>query len=175
MIPSPAHTYELPLSHAFRIPNPLYRRFWDPVVLTTLPHLVAILFVAGCDVTARAATERIPFPFTNYAILIACSTCASVAWHLMHERKTIVFYIDYGLAGLWTMFDMYLGFTYGRVEDGLAIVLLNLFVLFLNKFTDRAANYALAHSFWHLCSVAKAVLVAYLVGCKWKTQCLAGH
>lgn len=166
-------TYELPISEAFR--QPMYRRLWEPIILTTLPHFAASLFVFGCDDMSIPLQDAgaIPFPLTTYASVIICSSIASVCWHYQRERKNIVFYVDYGFAGLWMVFDVYLGFTRTSLETALAIVLLNLFVFFLNKLTDRARNYAQAHSFWHLCSVAKALLVAYMVGCKWKTACVA--
>jgi hypothetical protein len=163
-------TYVLPLSEAFR--PPMYRRIWDPVLLTALPHFAAAMFVFGCEESSGPhATAFIPFPLTTYCGIIVCSSIASVCWHYQQERKNILFYVNCGFAGLWTVFDVYLGFTRTALETAFAIVLLNLFVLFLNKFTDKARNYALAHSFWHLCSVLKALLVAYMVGCKWKTVC----
>jgi hypothetical protein len=172
MIPSSTHTYELPLSEAFR--PPLYRRLWDPVLLTTLPHLLATMFVFDCDDFSTMLQDGgpIPFPYMTYSVVIVCSSIASVCWHLHYERTNLFFYVNYGFAGAWTVLDLYLGFTRTSLETAFAIVLLNLFVFLLNKMTDRARNYAQAHSLWHLCSVCKALLVAYMVGCRWKTACV---
>lgn len=97
----------------------------------------------------------------GYAALIGVSTGASVCWHVAHEpRHHILFYIDYGLAGLWTITDLYFAKNANILG---AIIALNSIALITNHIHIPNIPYEITHSLWHGLSCAKACLVAYIL------------
>lgn len=121
------------------------------LILTTLPHLCAIYWAIDIHYA--------------YAALIAASTGASVCWHWAHEpRHHILFYIDYGLAGVWTIADLYFSKNANMLFTVLA---LNTIALITNHIHSRKLSYEVTHSIWHCISWLKACLVAYIIS---KTQ-----
>ena len=153
-------TYPLRSSRLFPLPLPL------PLLLSILSHLSPLLFVIGCDEGVHTDTELFPYPYANYAGTIVASTIASLGWHLGREQKGGLFYLNILLSIVWASYDVYLGITRAPLPDALAIIHLNLLVFLLT-------SAPLPATMWQLCSVAKSLLVAYMVGCsKWKPICL---
>ena len=136
------------------------RGLTDPVILTTLPHLLALCFVLG---KARGSST-----FAAYAAIITASSLLSVAWHAQHERKTWVFWADYAFAMAWTLMDFYVAAT--TQPSALSTVAgANATVLVANWLTDHWArqgvlSYVRGHSLWHLFSCVKSLYVAYVLG-----------
>ena len=139
---------------------PSWRSLADPVVLSTLPHFLALCFILN-----RARSSPL---FAFYAAVIATSATLSIAWHAQHERKDWVFWADYALAMVWTITDFYVAFA-TRPSALSSVAVANTTVLVANWLTDHWARkgtlpYAQGHSAWHLLSCAKSMYVAYLLG-----------
>ena len=117
------------------------RHPWDPVVLTTLPHVVCGLFA--------------PFP---YSAIILASSAASIAWHIEHEPMTALFWIDYSLAFLWGFYDI--------THLGARGYLLNMIAIATNIYSSREP-YARNHAIWHLFS---CILTVVKIDLMWTAQ-----
>jgi len=113
------------------------------LVASTLPHLLAIVPIA------RA--------YPGYGILIFTSTTASVLWHAYGEPVGTLLFLDYGLAGIWGAYDLWLGLRKGLL---LRVLFVNMFVLWMNTKVSSRSGY---HSIWHLLSCAKAIYVSWLI------------
>jgi len=136
------------------------RTLIDPVILSTLPHFLALYFVLG-----RARSSAL---FAAYAAIIAASATLSIAWHAQHERKNWIFIADYAFALVWTLGDFYVAFV-AQPSALPTVAIANAAVLVANWLTDHWAregtlSYARGHSAWHLLSCAKSIYVAYLLG-----------
>uniref|UniRef100_A0A6C0BI68 Uncharacterized protein n=1 Tax=viral metagenome TaxID=1070528 RepID=A0A6C0BI68_9ZZZZ len=116
------------------------------LVASTLPHLLAI----GPIYTV----------YPGYGILIFTSTTASVLWHAYGEPVGTLLLLDYGLAGIWGAYDLWLGVRKGLL---LRFILLNMIVAYVNTKISRGTGYATYHSLWHLLSCAKAIYVSWLI------------
>ena len=138
------------------------RPLTHPIILTTLPHFLSIGLVANC------ISPTYPGIYIGYSAVIGCSSVLSVLWHRQHEPYSILFWLDYAFAGIWTIYDCILA---GLLKSSyiLAIVcILNIITIILNQLVDNLARkeivqYDTGHSMWHLISVSKTILVAYLV------------
>lgn len=112
------------------------RHPWDPVVLTTLPHILCAVFA--------------PYP---YSVIIAASSTASIAWHVEHEPMTLLFWLDYSFAFLWGYYDI--------IHLGAHGYLLNMIAIATNIYASRGPfRYERSHSLWHLFS---CILTVYKV------------
>lgn len=116
---------------------PRQRHPWDPVVLTTLPHIL-------CAIAA-------PYP---YSMIIAASAAASVMWHLEHEPMNTFFWLDYGFATIWGFYDI--------AKLGIPGLTLNFIAIGTNLLANRLAAaglypYERGHAFWHLFSCVLSV------------------
>ena len=110
----------------------LQRHPWDPVLLTTLPHLL-------CAITA-------PYP---YSAIIAASSISSIMWHSEHEPMNIFFWLDYSFALIWGFCDI--------SQLGVAGLTLNFIAIGTNLLVNRLASagiypYERGHALWHLFS-----------------------
>jgi hypothetical protein len=125
------------------------------LILSTLPHFAAAvpLILSGTE--------------SAYLATIMASSTLSVFWHLNKEPRGYLFYLDYGLAAVWTAADLYYAFNLWAPS----ILLLNVLVLFANVWVDVAScaggfdrhTYSRLHSTWHFMSAAKAIYVACVV------------
>jgi hypothetical protein len=122
------------------------------LILTTLPHYCAIKYTKS---------------YVYISIIIA-STTMSIVWHSLCEYRNqlyihpiggptgIIMEIDYGLALLWTMYEMWRGFD---TDIYPFIVLSNIVVFVWNQLSKNWIE----HSIWHLVSAFKSVFVAYCI------------
>ena len=125
------------------------RSFLDPIILSTLPHGLAILVPVGI----------------GYSLLVALSTTLSVLWHRYGEPKSILFWLDYLVAFVWTVVDIALALPTPVL---LPVILLNGLCLVTNQLADALArqglvSYETGHTAWHLLSCVKAITVAALL------------
>lgn len=126
------------------------RSVFEPIIISTLPHALAIYW----------AYQIMPF----YAVLIGLSTIASVLWHVNHEPKnTLLFYIDYGLAGIWTLTDIILAIYTKNMITLLLILFLNAIAMITNQIQLSGISYETTHTLWHCISWFKCSLVAYIL------------
>ena len=131
-------------------PKSTMRSLFEPILLSTLPHALAIYW----------ALQISPY----YAILIGLSTIASVLWHINHEpKRTLLFYIDYGLAGIWTTADIILAIYTKHIFTILIIIVLNAIALITNQIELPGISYETTHALWHCISWFKCSLVAYIL------------
>lgn len=98
------------------------------LVLTTLPHYYAM-------VPAFLANNK------SYALVVFASSTLSVIWHSTGHMMEL----DYALAAVWCMYDIYLSWKLG--------VLLNLIVFLTNIFAGAHD----AHCLWHILSCSKTI------------------
>ncbi len=137
------------------MPMQLLRKHTDPIIITTLPHLIA----------AYIAWPAAP----AYAVLITASTAASCAWHRHREPGPLVsrlWYIDYGLATAWFIADCgYAVAAAATSTHATIIILLNAISMVANWCISAtgSSNYNMYHSIWHLGNVAKATIIAYII------------
>ena len=113
------------------------------LVASTFPHLLAVVPIYKL--------------YPGYGILIFTSTTASVLWHAYGEPVGTLLLLDYGLAGIWGVYDLWLGARKGLL---LRFFFLNMFVALVNTRISSSSNY---HSLWHLLSCAKAIYVSWLI------------
>ncbi len=117
------------------------------LILSTLPHVCSMYWAIQVS--------------SAYAALIGISTCASILWHHAGEpRNQFIFYIDYGLAGVWVVADLYYA---NNAKTFITILALNTFALVTNHIRIPRISYETTHSVWHCISWSKACLVAYIL------------
>jgi hypothetical protein len=139
------------------------RSILDPIILTTLPHFLATIFVLDCHHHDITRNEEDILLFI-YAYIIIISTTLSIFWHRSRESYGVIFTLDYIFALLWTSMEIVLSFLYLSSDQVADVILFNLAVMLLNKVGDKLSSYRLAHSMWHLLNVAKASYVAKEIG-----------
>lgn len=110
------------------------------LILTTLPHYYAIKYTKSL----------------TYISIIIASTTMSIVWHSLEEPSGIIMDIDYGLALLWAMYEMYRGF---ETDIYPFVMLANIVVFVWNLMCKNWLD----HSVWHLVSGFKSVFVAYCI------------
>jgi len=130
-----------------------------PIVLTTLPHFLALIFVIGKSEVC----------FIVYSVVVALSATASITWHIRHESRDWFLVVDYGLAFAWFIMDVVIASTRTDVRTTLLVCVLNLLVFGTNMGQSHFAGkgtaaYEWAHSVWHLLSCAKAIYIAFILG-----------
>jgi hypothetical protein len=125
------------------------RSLTDPVILSTVPHILAII---------PPLFEPTPLSLA-YAALITSSTLLSILWHLYKEPSGPLFILDYGIATVWTTFDLALGF------KNPVVILLNGICIGSNIYLEKyyRGSYERWHSWWHLLNVGKSMLVSSLL------------
>ena len=90
-----------------------------------------------------------------YTATIFLATTLGIIWHTFD----ILMELDYIMAGLWFMQDIYWSFILTQYD----IILLNLIVLILNLMTNFTNNYVLYHSIWHVISAIKCIYIAFKI------------
>jgi hypothetical protein len=84
-----------------------------------------------------------------------------VLWHRYGEPKSILFWLDYLVAFVWTVVDIALAVP-------TPVILLNGLCLVTNQLADALArqgvmSYETGHTAWHLLSCVKSITVAALL------------
>jgi hypothetical protein len=119
------------------------------LVKTTFLHLGTLAVV--CPLTLKSGL---------YSLLVSSSTTASIFWHLKNEPHDWSFWLDYGLAGAWTLVDIGLAYEKDVLRD---VLLLQAIAIVTNKIVERSSNYNLYHSLWHILSACKCIAVAAML------------
>ena len=145
---------------------PTFRSPFEAIVVSTLPHFLPLVFVAGCGCGAPHALL-----YAAYSAVVATSSLLSIAWHVQAERENVLFLLDYLFAAAWTTLDIVVAFAVAPRHVVLTVIVLNALVFVCNKLADLLSNkgvvpYETGHAAWHVLSWAKAVFVAHLVGCR---------
>lgn len=95
----------------------------------------------------------------TYATIVFLSTSFSVLYHYTNEANLVIMIIDYILAGVWFITDLY----YGGVTRVYTILLCNGVIFCINISITKNENYKLHHSLWHLLNVTKCYYIATLI------------
>lgn len=127
------------------------RNFTCNVILTTVPHLFGLFFT---------------FDNFFYSSIIISSTLTSILWHRKREPNNILLYLDYGSAGILSFYEIYRAY---YIHNGLFTIAIcsNMYVLVFNKIIyflskEGIIKYSLWHSFYHILSSVKTILLAFL-------------
>jgi len=110
------------------------------LVVSTLPHFLAIQPI---------------FHMFEYKTIIITSTTLSILYHTFDN--SIITFLDYGVAGIWFLYDLKLGIQLKILSE---ILFLNSFIFFMNL---SITDYVLMHSFWHLISACKCFYISSLI------------
>ena len=116
---------------------------------STLFHLLAIYYAHNA----------------YYVAIITASTLTSYLWHRVGNGFDKLGKIDYGLAGVWGIYDCVYSYLYCPTEVWADICMFNLIVCLLNYLVlwlDRksAVPYAIGRAGWNYLSAYRAVYVA---------------
>ena len=114
------------------------------LVLTTLPHYLAITAVDSKDIT--------------YKFIIFTSTSLSVIWHSTNEQNMIIMFLDYFFALTWFLYEV--DKTFHNDELLTRTILLNFLIFYMNMHIKYNDSYIINHSFWHLLSALKSYYLA---------------
>jgi len=137
------------------------RPWYDKVVITTIPHYCAIVFMLS------------PIPiYIFYAFIATISSTLSITWHLSGEKPGRLMTVDYIFASLWAFTEIYITLLFFR-NDVLCMIYITLFNvvnLYTNKLVDKYSfgeerwfNYDTGHSVWHIFSAIKYSVCAWLI------------
>ena len=128
------------------------RNFTCNVILTTIPHLFGLFFT---------------FDNFFYSSIIISSTLTSILWHRKREPNNILLYLDYGSASILSFYEIYRAYYY--IHNGLFTIAIcsNIYILVFNKIIyflskEGVIKYSLWHSFYHILSSVKTILLAFL-------------
>jgi len=147
--------------------QPQWRSLSDPIVVSTLPHLLASAAVVGSVLSPTC--HSCPWLMVGYAATAAVSSVLSIVWHMSHERRSIVSWLDYAFAALWTAYDIVAAASVCTPTAVVLVAGLDAATFTANQATDWLAGrsivpYETAHSYWHVLSCIKSVAVACLLG-----------
>lgn len=114
------------------------------IIVTTLLHLFAIIPL---------------YHNIFYICIINCSTLLSTLWHHYNEKNNIIYYMDYIMALILVIYEIYLSYDIFFHTT----IFLNFVVFIVNKYVDRLYNYKLYHSMWHIMSAMKCYYISYYI------------
>lgn len=120
------------------------------LIISTLPHLFSIL----------PLIKYYKSDTFGYINIIFLSTLYSILYHTYEESNYIINMIDYFCAGLWFIYDIYMGYTYTSKKILLNILLLNTMSYFINIQIPYNLYYPLNHSLWHFINAYKCYCVS---------------
>jgi len=119
------------------------------LILSTIPHFCSILPL----VTYYKYTS-------GYIATILLSTICSIFYHLYEESNILINVMDHGFAGVWFLYDIYMGYRYTKSLG--KIVLANVLSFVINR-QIPSHSYSLYHSLWHLINAYKSYYVSNLI------------
>jgi len=120
------------------------------LVISTTPHFCSILPVIRYY-------KSYTFGYVNIILL---STLFSILYHIYEESNYNITSIDYFFAGVWVIYDIYMGYTYANKNTMLQILLLNATTISINILIPYNAYYTLNHSVWHLINAYKCYYIS---------------
>lgn len=124
------------------------------LVISTIPHFCSILPLIKYYKT---------YTF-GYINIILLSTVFSILYHTYEESNYTINNIDFFCAGLWVLYDIYMGYTYTNKKILFKIILLNSvsFIIYIQIPYDL--YYPLNHSLWHFINAYKCYYVSKYIG-----------
>jgi hypothetical protein len=124
----------------------------DKIIISTLPHFISSYFAFTISYI--------------YFIIIFLSSSLSILWHLQKEPKfNLLFFLDYGFALLWLIYDLGLFYLYIQYDYiiGIIIIILNKISALTNIIQFKNISYEITHSVWHLISCIKGIIITYTI------------
>jgi hypothetical protein len=145
----------------------IWRSPTDPIILSTIPHFLSLVYATGCEM------DHLTNLYNIYITVIVSSSTLSVMWHIQSERRNIIFWLDYGFAIAWTTMDLTVALSTQPIHILITVSFLNFIVFITNHmgdFLDRKGlvPYQIGHTYWHIISSSKSVIVAYLLQCSYE-------
>jgi len=120
------------------------------LVISTIPHFLSILPLIKYYKTYT-------FGYINIMLL---STVFSILYHTYKESNYTINNIDFFCAGVWAVYDIYMGYTYTSKKTLFNILLLNSATFFINIQIPYNVHYQLNHSLWHVINAYKCYCVS---------------
>jgi len=120
------------------------------LILTTLPHYVAILPVWNDPLLKW------------YCYTIFTSTTLSILYHAYHESNMVIMWLDYVMALVWFVYDLSWCLIMTPYSFSLLLAL-NGLVFLANQSISYDDRYPARHSFWHLFSACKCICISVLI------------
>ena len=122
------------------------------LILSTIPHFCSLYFVISDKI---------------YFTIIILSSSFSITWHYCNEPKNYIFYIDYLLGLIWSIYEIFIVMIYLN-EFLFYSISLNLCVLLTNLITDEISrknilSYQYSHTIFHIVSFFKTTYLAYKI------------
>ena len=93
-----------------------------------------------------------------YINIISLSTIFSILYHIYKESNFTINFLDYFFAGLWFIYDIYMGYSYTNKKTIFKILLVNMLSFFINIQIPHNKYYKLTHSIWHCIDKTKRFL-----------------
>jgi hypothetical protein len=103
----------------------------------------------------------------HYVHVIILSTLCSILYHAHNESDSISTSMDYSMAFIWFVYDLYIGYTHRILQQ---IVIGNSIIFIINIQIPYTSYYTLLHSLWHLLSASKCYYIASLYRAQLNTQ-----
>ncbi len=124
------------------------------LVISTIPHFCSILPLIKYYKT---------YTF-GYINIILLSTVFSILYHTYEESNYNINNIDFFCAGLWVLYDIYMGYTYTNKKILFKIILLNGVSFIIHIQIPYDLYYTLNHSLWHFINAYKCYYVSKYIG-----------
>lgn len=125
-------------------------------VASTLPHYAAVIpFVIFAK--NISAVDQIA-----YIHIILFSATLSVLYHTYEERHRVITFLDYTMALVWFVADIYMSIQYLDNYGAIQVLSLNGITVATNMLASPE-NYVVEHSVWHLLSATKCIYVSYSI------------
>lgn len=125
------------------------------LVISTIPHFCSILPLIKYYKT---------YTF-GYINIILLSTIFSILYHIYEESNYTINIIDYFCAGLWVIYDMYMGYTYTNRNTIFKFIVVNTISFCINIQIPHHVHFSFYHSLWHLINAYKCYYVSNLISC----------
>ncbi len=123
------------------------------LIISTLPHFFSILPIIKYY-------NKYTYGYINIIIL---STTLSILYHTYEESNRIINFLDYSFAGIWFLYDIYMGYKYTNKIVLYKIMLSNSISFLLNTQISHNTYYQFNHSIWHLINAYKCFYVSNII------------
>jgi len=138
--------------HTIHTIRPFINNYLMLLCWSTVPHLFAII----------PLWQHKKYTY-NYIFVIYLSTKLSILYHLYNESHYVINVLDYFMAGIWFLYDMYFACCYMPYNACVTILFNNAAMFILNMCICAGPRYKILHSIWHLLNAFKAYQVSRLI------------
>jgi hypothetical protein len=121
------------------------------LVLSTLPHFF----------TAMPLMQFYQYT-SGHVHVIFVSTTFSILYHATAESHHVIRVIDYCVAFLWFLHELYNGYRFTQRSMS-KILISNLLVFLINLNIPSSSSYRVYHSLWHILNASKSMYVSSVI------------